>query len=107
MTLEMAKDVAHRMYNFITTCKYNIMVHPEFGWNTKIKGVYADISNEFDSCDNVGLMGGNSSSISDGYTRHKFKGLAWTEEELVEKLLMLEKQEFIKRRKKILKQDFV
>ena len=107
MTLEMAKDVAHRMYGFITTCKFNILTHPEYGWNTKIKGVYADISDEFNRCDNVGLMGGISSSITHGFTRHKFKGLAWTEEELVEKLLMLEKEEFIKRRKKDIKKDFV
>lgn len=99
MTMAMAKDVAHRMYSFIRSWRINIQAHPDWEWCTKMTGVYADISNEFDCCNNVGLIGGISSGITQGYTRHKFKGLKWTEEELVEELLMLEKKEFIKRRK--------
>lgn len=107
MNYNLKHSIANRMMHYVEYYYKMIAVQPECKY--LMYGVFADINETFERCDNTGIMQHKhrNSDVSIGFKRYKFKGFNWTEETLMFELDKLYKKYVIKNRIKELNNDFI
>lgn len=107
MDYNLKHSIANRMMQYVEHYYKRIAVHPDS--KKLMYGVFADINETFDRCDNTGMMihKHRNSDVSKGFKRYVFKGFNWTEETLMFELDKLYKKYVIKIKIEKLNKDFI
>lgn len=107
MDYNLKHSIANRMMQYVEHYYKKIAVHPDS--KKLMYGVFADINETFNKCDNTGMLQHKhrNSVVSKGFKRYKFKGFDWTEETLMFELDKIYKKYVIKNKIKELNEDFI
>lgn len=107
MDYNLKHSIARRMMQYVKHYYIKTAAQPDS--KKLMYGVFADINETFNKCDNTGLMQHKhrNSNVSHGFKRYKFKGFNWTEETLMFELDKLYKKYVIKIKIEKLNKDFI